>query len=226
MRTRYNDYISFLTSWCDGKERFIRDFGHPARVMSLDVSQLYKQIMYYCLNKKDSVYITVFGYRKVYDDPEKKHYSRKKLPDYETAIINKLYFEFDNDHMINGTLSNTYADVMKLRDAVGKPVRIYFTGGRGFHLYIDILSCITKAMLYSLTEDIVQSLHLQTSDVGHMGDVARVYRIPGFPHHKTGRFCIEVNGQMSLSEILDKSTVCSVPKPIVRRPILLEECYA
>jgi len=222
MRFHYNEYIAFLTSWCDGKERFIRDFGHPARIMCLDVSQLYKQIMFYCLNKKDSVYITVYGYRKIFEDPDRKRYSRKKLPDFDTAIVNKLYFEFDNDHMINGTIQRTYEDVMRLRDSIGHPIRMYYTGNRGFHLYLDLLVCITKESLYSLTGDIIQSLCLRTSDVGHMGDTARIYRIPGFPHHKTGRFCIEVNGQMSLSEIIDKSTVCSIPKPIIRRPLSLE----
>jgi CHC2 zinc finger len=121
--------------------------------------------------------------------------------DYDTAIIDRLYLDFDSTESLDRALSeaSTASDV--LRD-VSIETMSYFSGMKGAACYIDFqptpIAVENKKEVLGLFWDIVnggleknyERLNLTTLDRSSVrGDLARVSRLPNSPHH-SGLFCI------------------------------------
>jgi len=223
-------WLEFIQSWNDDKNEYIREVGFPYRKVTRDLEQTFRQLLFFSAQMHNATYMTIFAFRKMKYVEDAPNPQRKHIPDYTTAIVNKIYWECDADHKrvngVFGNLDDAYEDTMKMMDYYGDKIRVYYSGNRGFHLYLDIVPCVTKDELRSYSRFISDGLGISeplgSIDCGHFGDTSRIYRIPYVPHHKTGLFTVPINRNMSLKDILEFSKICHVPKPLVRHPKTLD----
>jgi intein/homing endonuclease len=121
--------------------------------------------------------------------------------DYETAIIDRLYLDFDSAENLGLALDESSTIRDALQD-VSIEAMYYFSGLKGTACYIDFspaaIAVENKKEVLGLFWDIVNegmemnytSLKLTTLDRSSVrGDIARVSRLPNTPHH-SGLFCI------------------------------------
>lgn len=214
------EWLDFFQSWCDGQTHFIREFAMPYRRVTKDLEQLYRQVMFFSAQMHNDVFLTAYSYRMMKDTERK---TRRYIPDYSTAYINKVYWDLDLDAKKGTCMQDTYDDAMKMFDYFGNDCRIYFSGGKGFHVYVDLLLAITKSDLREYTIFVMDGLQLKTGDRRFLGDIARIIRLPYCPHAKTKQYMIPITREMSLKQILDDSTVFKMPVPLVKKPIVLAD---
>ena len=121
--------------------------------------------------------------------------------DYDTAIIDRLYLDFDSADSLDRALNEASVASDVLQD-VSIETMSYFSGMKGTACYIDFqptpIAVENKKEVLGLFWDIVNSglernyeiLNLTTLDRSSVrGDLARVSRLPNTPHHN-GLFCI------------------------------------
>lgn len=206
----------FLVGWCDGKYKFIKDFGFPFRRKCFDVKQLYNQVLFFSARMHNDVYTTVYNFDKM-RDVQSGNPKRRNIPDYSTANVNKVFIDLDLDHAKDGNLDMVLEDAFRLYDYFDGRVRMYYTGGRGVHCFIDVSPCLTKAELRCYTLFLVNGLNIRTADRGIIGDVARISRLPYTVHSKTKQFMVPINRDMSSKDVISLSRNCLVPKHIEKR---------
>ena len=107
---------------------YFREFGIPARIarcFSVEEADVQKK----AFEGEKNCYISVYTFDDLYDT--------KGKTDYTSAVVNTLWFDFDD----NKKIENCLRDVRKFYRKYCKPnniePRIYFTGGRGFQMNID-----------------------------------------------------------------------------------------
>ncbi len=244
------EWLTFLKSWCDDKDYFIRKVGFPQPFLARSICGIYNRIVDRGCTKQKPCYMTVYEFRR---------YKNKLKPNNKTAIRNKLFFDFDANHKEGGVLADAYRDALTLRHHFADKGRLYFTGGRGFHLYVDLafdliwpklpeyiwtgnaifhdeinimlnVVCRNDAdrkaylnWIHSTPEILredVDALKLETLDINCVGLGSQCSRIPYTLHQKEGRFCIPVEDGWSLDKILEESEKLQIPKLIVRKPII------
>jgi hypothetical protein len=121
--------------------------------------------------------------------------------DYKTAIIDRLYLDFDSAEN-PGLALNEASTVTDVLQDVSIEAISYFSGMKGTACYIDFspatIAAENKKEVLGLFWDIVNEglemnytmLKLTTLDRSSVrGDIARVSRLPNTPHH-SGLFCI------------------------------------
>jgi len=121
--------------------------------------------------------------------------------DYDTAIIDRLYLDFDSKEDLSLALHETCLTRDALQDLCIE-VHSYFSGQKGTANYIDFsptpIAVENKKEVLILFWDIIhEGLYsgsrrhvLSTLDGGSVrGDIARVSRLPNTPH-KSGYFCV------------------------------------
>ncbi len=121
--------------------------------------------------------------------------------DYDTAIIDRLYLDFDSKEDLSLALNEACMTRDALQD-LSIEAHSYFSGQKGTANYIDFsptpIAVENKKEVLGLFWDIVHEglcweskpLILTTLDGGSVrGDIARVSRLPNTPH-KSGYFCI------------------------------------
>jgi hypothetical protein len=121
--------------------------------------------------------------------------------DYETAIIDRLYLDFDSAEDL-GLALNEASTVRDILQDVSIEAMSYFSGMKGAACYIDFspvaIAVENKKEVLGLFWDIVNeglemnytALKLTTLDRSSVrGDIARVSRLPNTPH-QSGLFCI------------------------------------
>ncbi|MFZ3168598.1 MAG: CHC2 zinc finger domain-containing protein [Candidatus Methanoperedens sp.] len=126
--------------------------------------------------------------------------------DYNTAIIDRLYLDFDSKEDLNMALYETCMTRDALQD-LSIEAHSYFSGQKGTANYIDFsptsIAVENKKEVLGLFWDIVHEglysgsrrLILSTLDGGSVrGDIARVSRLPNTPH-KSGYFCVPLNAR-------------------------------
>ena len=212
-------WLDFIESWCDGKARYTREVGFPYRKMTTDLDRTFRQLLFFSAEMHNDTYMTVYSFRKMREIAKPSNPQRKHIPDYSTAFINKVYWELDFDHKKGGNLEDAYNDWTKMCDYFDGKCRGYFTTNRGFHIYVDLVTSITKQQLIDYTTFIIDGLGIQTADRGFIGDTARIMRIPYFPHSKTKRFILPVTRNMSFQYMLENSKTCYIPEVIKKQPI-------
>ncbi len=126
--------------------------------------------------------------------------------DYDTAIIDRLYLDFDSKEDLSLALYETCLTKDALQD-LSIEVHSYFSGQKGTANYIDFsptpIAVENKKEVLGLFWDIVHEglysgsrrLILSTLDGGSVrGDIARVSRLPN-TQHKSGYFCVPLNAR-------------------------------
>ena len=143
-------------------------------------------------SNRPGFYVSVYAF-----EPE----NRPGKLDYDTAIIDRLYLDFDSKEDLSLALYETCMTRDALQD-LSIEAHSYFSGQKGTANYIDFSSTTiaveNKKEVLGLFWDIVHEglysgsrrLILSTLDGGSVrGDIARVSRLPNTPH-KSGYFCI------------------------------------
>jgi len=215
MMDNKRDWLDFIQSWCDDKPDYLREVGFPYRRVTRNLEQTFRQLLFFSAQMHNDTYMTVYSFRRMRETNNPK---RKHIPDYNSAFINKIYWELDFDHADEGNMQMAYDDCMSLLDFYNSECRAYFTTNRGFHVYLDLLIGQTKDGLINYTKDIINGLRLKTADLGFIGDTARIMRIAYFPHSKTRQFILPIHRDMSLKDMIELSKIFHAPKPIVRKP--------
>jgi len=158
---------------------FPREVANPRRKVVFNNKEFMKFIQTY--NGKTNCYTSVYSFDLVTQDKQ-----RKVVPVYETARINKLFFDLDSE--------NCYEDTKKLKEWCEENkymYRIVFSG-RGYHFYLFTKEaeiehkkdCLLQAQNY-----IVEKLKIEV-DKQTQGDLARITRIPNTYNLRRRRFCI------------------------------------
>lgn len=133
-------------------------------------------------NGKKSIYETVYTFT------ETKMNGKKEIPVYETAVIDKIVFDFDDKGCDAWKECNNLHQYL-LKDNIKHKVNM---SGRGYHLYIfcDIYRPqFAKSTLFNSQMNFVNILNLKC-DSQLIGDLARLIRIPNTYNLKAKRFCI------------------------------------
>ncbi len=126
--------------------------------------------------------------------------------DYDTAIIDRLYLDFDSASSLGRAIKEASVTTDVLQD-VSIEVMSYFSGMKGTACYIDFsptaIAVENKKEVLGLFWDIVNeglelnfsSLGLTTLDRSSVrGDLARVSRLPNTPHY-SGLFCVPLTAR-------------------------------
>ncbi|MCX9085520.1 MAG: CHC2 zinc finger domain-containing protein [Candidatus Methanoperedens sp.] len=148
-------------------------------------------------SNRPGFYVSVYAF-----EPE----NRPGKLDYDTAIIDRLYLDFDSKEDLSMALYETCMTKDVLQD-LSIEAHSYFSGQKGTANYIDFsptaIAVENKKEVLGLFWDIVHEglysgsrrLILSTLDGGSVrGDIARVSRLPNTPH-KSGYFCVPLNAR-------------------------------
>jgi hypothetical protein len=131
-------------------------------------------------------------YRSVYNFRQTINKNNKEVPNYETAIIDKVMFDFDDRECNNCA----WIECNKLHQELNKEkIRHKINmSGRGYHLFILTNSCDLchpKSALYNCQKFYINKLKL-LCDEKIVGNIAQLCRVVGTYNTKARRFCISV----------------------------------
>ena len=143
------------------------------------------------LNGKKNLYTTVYAFSRL----KQNEYSQM-IPDYSSAIIDKVFFDFDNEKALSNVKKLHYYLLEK-----SIMHTIIFSGG-GFHLYI-FCDTITLMFPYDTVENVqrhyakeiqltIGEASTHDLDEAIIGDLARVTRIPLTYNVKRKRWCLPI----------------------------------
>jgi len=123
-------------------------------------------------------------YRTVYNFELMNDYK----PDYNSAIVNKLFFDFDDNDCWN--------EANRLHQFLIKEnIKHYIImSGKGYHIFIltkDYKPQNLKSCIYNSQHYFIDKLNLKC-DSQVVGDNARLHRIPNTYNVKAKRFCIPI----------------------------------
>ena len=148
-------------------------------------------------NGKKSIYTTVYHFEKINNS------GYRKL-DYDSAVIDKLFFDFDDDDCLD--------EVRRFHEHCVKENIMHtmlFSGG-GMHFYVFVKKAnITnkKECLFNMHKHFIDELGLNV-DHHITGDLARLTRVPNTYNNKRRRFCIPLEKKdlnLTLEEIREKA---------------------
>jgi hypothetical protein len=187
---------------------YFREFGIPARIgRCYSIEELEHRIDTY--NGEKNCYTSVYVFDDKREDPKVK--STWGKVDYDTAVINTIWFDFDDEKDVNKCLK----DIRKFLRQYCKPrkiiPRIYLTGGKGFQMNIDfyshtdLLDGLKREMLRDYLTHLKEEYKLKTLDQACINNsVACLRRIPNTQYiskedkKPTGIWCT----QFSVDEIM------------------------
>ena len=110
---------------------YFREFGNPARVARcFSKEDIEKQVDKY--NGKRNCYASVYVFDSLKDIDGKT--------DYDSAIIDTLWFDFDDNKDINKCLRDVRKLIKKYCIPNGIVPRVYLTGAKGYQMNIDLYS--------------------------------------------------------------------------------------
>ena len=198
-----NEFVKTTDIIMNGK--YPRGLGNPARgnpESGYHLAQSAKCIYDFCeANKFTNVYYTTFSFFK-YDNP---------ATDGHNAVIDTIPFDFDSKD-----LQASLDDAKKLvswchRHSIDP--RVTFSGGKGFHVFLDIIPMKLKNPKRTLSQfctELSAAAEFTTVDTVIFGDTNRLIRIPNTIHSKSKLYCIPLNSDeftdLSLDQILELAT--------------------
>lgn len=189
-----NDF--FTTQWrhhVGGEDAFPRDLAFvkdpsplPKRFKVLDWHSFVQQVWLHIGNL--DIFVSVFS------DDQNNHQK-----------YDKIFIDIDAKN-----LQDAYDDTQKIAVFAYKTKtispRIYFSGKKGFHVFLDFPPTNFKhykEVSREYVETLVDALDLQCVDLACVGDTARVSRLPFTKHTNTGWLCYPIVASMNLSTIVD-----------------------
>lgn len=157
--------------------KFPREVGPPRKTI-YNIQEYINFINKYNGMKK-AIYASVYYFQKIYDN---------KKPDYSSAVIDKLYFDFDDKNC------NAYEECKKLHEELKKEnlKHTLIMSGRGYHLYIfctPLVSQNPKSCIYNAQHHFIDKLNLKC-DRQVIGNCAQLARVPNTYNIKAKKFCI------------------------------------
>jgi len=207
------------------KGRYPREFATPERLRSpiLNDDQLTMYVETYMPGH--NTYTSVYGFEKW------NRIDNKKL-DYSRAIIDTIFIDLDWKEMPEIALYE--ARLFEL-DCYHKGItpRIYFTGMKGFALYLDfepveIEQEFKKPVIRTFIEYIRDTLSLKTLDSQCVDGISRISRLPNTLHKKSGLYCIPLSRDElwhmdGIQHILDLAkNVSETPIMVVNNKVIPE----
>lgn len=136
--------------------------------------------------------------------------------DIKISMYDKFCFDLDHDtdlelaHMDMLTLQNHFLT------RFGREPRIYFSGKKGFHVYLDFYPLVIGIENFQDTFKVfVDTIEKETGVTTidhHCIEPNRVIRLPFTPHEKSKRWCIPINPAWDLAKVL-------------RESIFLDDCW-
>ncbi|RLI75167.1 hypothetical protein DRP04_13760, partial [Archaeoglobales archaeon] len=185
-----NEMIEIFEKHCKG--RFPREFGHKFKRgfernhMVQNAEELYNLSRFYDF---------IDCYASVYSFTELSERSWIR----ESAVIDVLVFDLDH----KTDLKIPFKEAKKLVEflmAKNTTPRLYFSGMKGFHIYIDFPPAELenpKEVIKRIGGHIANRLNLTTVDY-QIFEVARLIRLPLTIHSKTGYKCTPINPEKFL----------------------------
>jgi hypothetical protein len=152
------------------------EIGIPARVI-VDEEKFNQLVTKY--NGVRNIYETVYKYKEL----------KEKVINYDSAIIDKVFFDFDGEGAYDETVKlHKFLKQKKLKH------EIRFSGG-GFHIlmYLKNYEKLTNSKVA------LNNLHNHFLNIGFkfdkqiVGDIARMIRVPNTFNVKRGKYCIYIN---------------------------------
>ena len=140
------------------------------------------------------------------------------IPDsgYAHAFIDSILFEVD------GPIEKNYGDMRRLYSFMKLKYncepRVYFSGNRSFHFFVDFVPIVKEDPLYTLqtfAKKVSKELNVEF-DWQIYSSARKLSRVPLTIHEKTIRYCVPVLPFWSLEEILKES---SQPQRLVQLEI-------
>ena len=133
----------------------------------------------------------------------------------ENRIFDTLFFELADAHPSNGkyyeTLEEAMSEIMfgkhmleKKLDKLEITYRCFFTGGRGFHYYLDFEPSFIKDYKCTLIKFLTDHKLIDLVDTA-VFDSARLARLPYTLHLKTGKFAVYSKKNLSIDDLLEAS---------------------
>ena len=178
-----------------------REFGIPARIATFNSKESGDALIKEWTGRKNC-YVSVYAFDEM---------KGKKGTNYDSAIIETIWFDFDDDENV----TNCLEDVRKLYAEFCVPKnltpRIYYTGGRGFQLNIDfpylpLPTHIKRDAIRDFLTHLKTKYKLKTLDQKCINNsVVCLRRMVNTPYidkktnQKNGRYCI----QLEVEEMLE-----------------------
>ena len=168
------------------------EFGKPQRLFVSNPDQMRDYILKY--NHRTSCYRTVYDYTQSFN-------SGRPRPNYDTAIVDKVFFDFDGDDAFD-EVRRVHRNLKDVKHAIN-------FSGRGFHVFV-----------FTQRENIVnkrEALRRYTATVSDkvdkpvIGDLARLVRIPYTYHLQAQRYCIPLCGDDLDDDLLNIKGKSVVP---------------
>ena len=195
-------------TWIDHcKKLYPREFAINGKRLNRSLSthatsddQLIKLIKQFW--KRGSIYTSVYAYQRIRDDTDNIEIlagivdaKTTRLIDYDDAIFDTIFIDLDS-----ADLDVACRDASALCHGLEREnihTRQYFTGSKGFAVYLDFKSLqidreIFSGVLKSFLSRIEKKYRLTTIDYHTTDGASRVSRVVNTLHHKSGRFCVPV----------------------------------
>lgn len=135
------------------------------------------------------------GIKAVYKTVYKFESMIEKKPDYNSAIIDRLFFDFDSKECWNET-NKLHKELLK--DDIKHTLTM---SGKGYHVFIftnEYKPRNSKATIYNAQHHFIDKLNLDC-DRQVVGDNARLHRVPNTFNNKSKRFCIPLTQEQFYS---------------------------
>jgi len=131
-------------------------------------------------------------------------------------LFNVFCLDLDHDHDLEIAHMDALTLYKYFQDEFGREARLYFSGRKGFHIYLDFHPYIIgvedfQTTFRIFTNELEKELGVSTID-HHCIEPNRVIRLPFTPHEKSKRWCIPINPAWNLTKI-------------VRESVFLDDCW-
>lgn len=122
------------------------------------------------------------------------------LPQFEQGVVDTVFLDLDADTISEA--KEKLNKVVERLDELELVYRVYFTGGRGFHVYIDCPPVKLYYPNFSIRRFVEKEIPAVYDPVV-VGDMRRLARVPYTMHYKTKLFSFRVNPSLSTRSLIE-----------------------
>jgi hypothetical protein len=128
----------------------------------------------------------------------------------EFKKFNKLFFDLDLEENIELAYYEATEIYYKLGEIFDVTPRLYFTGGKGFALYVDLQGDYVfkdfPIVHYQLSQYLKEECAAECLDSTVIGDTSQISRLPFNINYKANRLCIPIDIDLSFERVIEEST--------------------
>lgn len=175
-----------------------RRFNRRPQDLINDTDKLTRYIEHWNTRQHQSAYTSVYAFSHIHEvQPVDPITGKKKgVVDYGSAVVDTIFNDLDSEN----DLDAARYDAMKLIRAMhdnGIRTRLYFSGAKGFALYVDFKPFTVDEMTFKSVisiwlEKLRTLYHINTLDDCVKDGMSRVSRIPNTLHPKSNLYCVPV----------------------------------